>query len=634
MKRRRWSLAIVFGALGWSSAAWACPDLARAPDSRWRIDWQGDVAWLETPCGERFFSTGVNVLDGGFFSSPPAVRAYRFSDYDPSLAAWADRTRGRLAGWGFNSAGGFSLSPAMLRMPSLPNLELGRTARFHWFDSFSPATEREVRRLAVELTAPHRGNPHRIGYTADNEVGWWSGALFNFYAKAAPDNVTKRRLVAFLERFYAGDWNHFSRDFLPPSGATTFGALLASREPVRLRAGGEGIQAVRHWTGVVTDHYYKLMSEALRAADPEALFFGDRLPIYYDPMAVRSMARHVDAIAANYNLDAPDGWVSPYFFAGLRALAPERPVVASEWFFAARENRSGNRNTGHLMTVATQAERARGAAAGARQLAQIPNIIGIHWFQFHDYPVGGRADREDYNFGLVDITDRPYEALIEQLGGANRSLASLHAVARGPDTSVGARVPYAVIDARDGHLGEWPKRESWRPGVVAGSGEIPFGDFYVSWSEQGLALAVIAMDYFDPDLLAPGPVPNSEVLQVHWGIDAGAGVRRLVLKMVPPTSLPQQGAANFAIRFCAQEGERCEAVPGAVATYFGADQPRITAELTIPWAALGVERAPEVLKLYAGARAYHRSRWMAWGGGAPGTAFDRPQRWPTVTLAR
>jgi len=82
---------------------------------------------------------------------------------------------------------------------------------------------------------------------------------------------------------------------------------------------------------------------------------------------------------------------------------------------SARENRTGNRNNGHLMTVDTQAERAQGAAAATRNFAALPEIVGTHWFQYYDHPKGGRADGEDYNFGLVDVDDRPYEQLTEAL---------------------------------------------------------------------------------------------------------------------------------------------------------------------------------------------------------------------------
>jgi hypothetical protein len=97
-----------------------------------------------------------------------------------------------------------------------------------------------------------------------------------------------------------------------------------------------------------------------RAADPEALYFGDRLPIYYDPAAVRAMAFHVDAIDTNYNVDSSDGWIAPYNFDGLRQSSGGKPVLEA------------------------QGERATGAAAATRAFAAIPQIIGAHWFQYYD----------------------------------------------------------------------------------------------------------------------------------------------------------------------------------------------------------------------------------------------------------
>ena len=223
-----------------------------------------------------------------------------------------------------------------------------------------------------------------------------------------------------LRQHYAGDWSRFTADFMPPEGVGSWDQLLTTTQSTRMKPGGAGIRAVREWTGVVAEHYYALAEKAIRAADPEALFFGDRLPIYYDPAAVRAMAPHVDAIAINYNVDSGDGWIADYFFDGLRKLSGGKPELVTEWFFAARENRTGNRNNGHLMTVATQEERAAGAAAAIANFAAIPELVGAHWFMYYDHPKGGRPDGEDYDFGLVDINDRPYERLTAALAAANR----------------------------------------------------------------------------------------------------------------------------------------------------------------------------------------------------------------------
>jgi hypothetical protein len=528
----------------------------------------------------------------------------------------------------------------MLGLPTIPNLELGRTARFHWFDPFDPDTTVRVQAWARRLVVPYKGNPYRIGYFTDNEVGWWNGALFIYYLKQPAANHTKQRLIAFLRDAYHGDWELFTRDFVPPRGTASFEDLLRQegRWP-QLRAGGSGIHIVRQWTGVIAGHYYRLVHDALRAADPEALILGDRLPIYYDPVAVRAMAPYVDVLSTNYNVDSSDGWLARYFFAGLRQLAPDKPLLISEWFFAAQENRSGNHNNGHLMTVRTQDERTRGAMAAAERFAREPQVVGMHWFQYYDHPRGGRDDGEDYNFGLVDIDDRPYEALVEAFGRLNPHLADLHQQAGTTAQSAQElpwKLPLASIDAADRSLADWPQEQALVVPLTASEPEAPFGDLYMAWSATGLHLAVIAMDYYDPDLLAyEGEFPREEAFRVEWGVDAGAGPHGFAFYLMPPRVFPESGAPMMRGVLCRTDEGPCHPVPGAVTTYFGSDQPRITLEISLPWQALGVTvpPAPQQLRVELAVTAWHRSRWMSWSGLPPLLGMQDPARWHQVLLA-
>src|SRR5262249_36627805 len=152
--------------------------------SRWSIaGGEGAPKFLLDPCGKTVFSRGINVLAGEVPERevPGRIR-YDWHRSYPSLEAWLSATRERAAVWGFDTAGCWSLRPAVLRLPGVPNLELGRLSRFHWFDPFDPATEEAMRQEAVKLVAPYKGSPYRIGYFSDNEVGWWGGALFVFYS--------------------------------------------------------------------------------------------------------------------------------------------------------------------------------------------------------------------------------------------------------------------------------------------------------------------------------------------------------------------------------------------------------------------------------------------------------------------
>jgi hypothetical protein len=626
-----------------SEPAWACTDFAAAPSSRWSLAKEGGISWLVTPCGDRFFSLGVNVLDGGYPDREKDGKTwYSWKAFAPTLADWAAETRRRLYSWGFNSAGGWALPPEELKLPTIINLELGRLARFHWFDPFDPATEQRMNALARELVTPYRGSPYRIGYFSDNEVGWWAGALFVFYSSKPSSSFTKQRWVELLRRHYGGDWSRFTTDFEPPAGVKSWSALLAATERTRMKAGSGGIHVVREWTGIVAERYYTLAARAIRAADPDALYFGDRLPIYYDPAAVRAMAPHVDAIATNYNLDSGDGWIADYFFDGLRKLSGGKPVLVSEWFFAARENRTGNRNNGHLMTVATQEERAAGAAAATIDFAAIPEVIGAHWFQYYDHPKGGRSDGEDYDFGLVDVNDEPYRRLISALTLANRRALTVHAhatVAAPAADATRVAVPHAAVSVESRSLFNWPKPSSLLPRLTPSPGSVEFGEVYLSWSERGLALATIGQDYFDIDLLAyDGAFPLVDAYRVEIGIDIGGGPRRFTLFFIPPrtklhdypemTALLCLGPAAQAVAM------GCTEVAGGKTVYFGADQPRITAEMLIPWQALGIEApVPGVsLRVDIAVTSWHRERWMSLSGRPPTEAMSDPQGWHRMRL--
>ncbi len=623
-------------------SARACT-LATAPSTRWSLVRENGVAWLVTPCGRRFYSLGVNTLDGGYpWRRHGGKTYYTWRAFMPTLKDWVKETRARLQRWGFNTAGAWSLPPQILHMPMIVDLELGRGARFHWFDPFAPDMQARMTALAKKLVAPYRHSPYRIGYFSDNEVGWWPGALFVFYSMKPASSATKERWIKLLLHHYRSDWRRFTADFAPPPGVHSWAALRASTGMTRMRPGGHGIAVVEKWCGIVARRYYTLAEKAIRAADPDALYFGDRLPIYYDPAAVRAMAPHVDAIATNYNLDASDGWVAPYYFAGLEKLSGGKPILVSEWFFAARQNRTGNRNNGHLMTVATQADRARGAAAAVRNFARLPEIVGTHWFQYYDDPKGGRPDGEDYDFGLVDSGNRPYRRLVGALATANRQAAAIHArtaLAR-PAEAGGFVVPYAAIALRRG-LADWPKPASLLPPLKAAPGAVAFGEAYLSWSRKGLALATIGQDYYDLDLLAyQGPFPLGEAYRVELGVDLAGEPHRFTLFFIPPKK-KRRDYPHLTALLCAGPAEQtrrqgCTAVPGAETAYFGADQPRITAEAVIPWAAFGAAvPAPGVrLKAEVAVTSWDRGRWMSLDGRAPAAAMADPARWLPLRLGR
>jgi hypothetical protein len=650
------AMLLLLALLAFPATTQACHDFSKAPHARWSTESRQGVQWLVTPCGEPFFSTGVNVVDGGAKARQLKGRIhYYWGSFQPDLQSWAAVTRQRLHNWGFNTAGAWSLPPRLLKMPTVIDLALGKRLLFLWTDPFDPQNVERMRRTVRKAVAPFRGDPYRIGYFTDNEIGWWNGPLFTVFISFPAEKYTKRCLIALLIEHYQGNWQAFVKDFVPPAGVASFDTLLTSRGRTHLRPGGQGIVVVRQWTALVAEQYYRTVTSAVRDADPDALIFGDRLPIYYDTDAVRAMAPYVDVISVNYNLDAPNGWVARYFFAALGRLTGDKPVLVSEWFLAAHENRSGNLNrtgypnetgdfnrsnninrTGHLMTVDTQEQRARGVAAGMMQFACIPTIVGLHWFQYYDHPKGGRSDGEDYNFGLVDINDRPYEEVTEAFQRLNPSLAKLHAEGGPTRAAAGAvMLPYAEPDPTDSSLADWPLAVAVLP-LQAAPSEVVFGDVYATWSSRGLSLATIAMDYHDPELLAyEGAFPRSEAFRIDLGLDAGTGAQRLTLLVVPDRVIAGKASAGFHIEVCRMQKTGCEVMPGVAARYFGValDQPRVILEVMLPWSTIGIEATPtDRLRLAVATTAFYRARWMSLTGAEPGRLLAEPSSWPIVQL--
>ena len=154
-------------------------------------------------------------------------------------------------------------------------------------------------------------------------------------------------------------------------------------------------------------------------------------------------------------------------------------------------------------------------------------------------------------------------------------------------------MPYARVDPTASTLTDWPKPESLVLPMTASPGEVPFGDLYATWSERGVALAFVGMDYYDPDLLEhEGDFPRSEAFRLWIGVDAGAGPRRFVLNLIP-RERKDGDPYEHTPELCALEGNGCSPVEGVQARSFWFSQPRVNAKVLIPWEVLGVqERVP------------------------------------------
>ena len=480
-------------------------------------------SWLVRPNGERFFSFGVCVVDQG------ASRA-DFNPTNPGYAAWqhyrdsnhwAETTLKRLKSWGFTTVGGWSDFEALKQCREsnvvfTPVLHLGSTAGAPWWDMWDTNIIARMHQIARDRIPPLRDDPRVLGYYTDNEMGWWNATLFKMTLEHVPTSGQRQRLIKLLREIYGNDWSELLKDF-EPDGVASFGEL-DQHGMLYLRPGGNGIRAYRRFLSLAADRYYSLMREVIRTYDQRALILGDRYQSFYYPEVARAAAAHVDAVSANLNAAWNDGMHTRFYLDTLRALTG-KPVFVSEFYMAARENRSGNQNDrGIFPTVATQKERGAGFHGTMNMLLRTPYVVGADWFQFYDEATYGRGDGENYNFGLLDIHDRPYT-------GLTRAASALHLAAL-KGQPVGARLDasHGVPRAPRDPLGQFKpllalKHWDRERGFVKPASEFPLADLYVCWKPGAIYLGLYAQNIEEAAFYRNKTVP--EVDRGEWIICIG-----------------------------------------------------------------------------------------------------------------
>jgi len=437
--------------------------------------------WFVAPDNRHFLSFGVCCVDMGTkpdeydIINPTycALRHYK----DP--LSWSKDTQKRLLTWRFNTVGAWS-EHTLLKSPSLyqtPVLHLSATG-IPWTDPWDQDTIAKVNSLASSLIDKWKSDPNTIGYFSDNELGWWIGAIFEWAFKYPPNSKGRLRFVSALKDYYR-NWQNLLTDFIAEEAAcfddlTTKGRLY-------LRPSSRGVQFARKWLGIVSDQYYRISKEAIKAADPKALYLGDRYISNYYPEVAVSASKHVDVVSTNLNADWDSGYLTPFYLNSLHKLT-QKPILVTEFYSAAMENRSGNMNdSSGFPTTKTQRDRARSFERQVVQMLEKPYVVGLHWFQYYDEGMHGRSDGENYNMGLVDIYNKPYQAVTS----AARRLFNTRISKFTEDLPKNNAIPYIdPYDAR--YLDKWNALKSFVPSEDPGETR---GDMFLSWNRGGLYVA-------------------------------------------------------------------------------------------------------------------------------------------------
>ena len=497
----------------------------------YRVAEDKGVWWLTDSTGKKVLSRGVNGVNPGvqvskYDQANPAYCALRAF---PSEEKWRQTALERIKKWGFNTVG----SDADVQTISAGNmafavqLNLGRKAGVPWTDPASPeATAIYQKELSAWVSV--KNDSRMIGWFTDNGLGWWDETLFLSALKQGPKSALKERAFDLVSAEYRGDLGRFLADFDVDPAPKSFSDIRGKLKRADFRPGFRPLMVERYveW---LADRYYRAVTTEIRRFDANHLILGDRYQDFYSQPVVSAAGKYLDVISVDYNTFAPQGWASPYYFETLWKLA-HKPVLVSEYYFAAKENATGCRNiNGNYMTVNTQVERAAGAGKLTEWLARFPFVIGWHWFSLFDQPAAGRDEGgggEDFNMGLVDVKDNVYPALSLALARANAtsevpgfhgSWESTTGMTHGPE---GWRLPLiSGLPMIDGSSEDWSLERAWVPAVRGAAPFERWGDMYLAWHPEGVAVLITYMDYRDRPGRPGRPETDSDRLTIGIGLE-------------------------------------------------------------------------------------------------------------------
>ena len=313
-------------------------------------------------------------------------------------ARFIDRQHRRMRAWGFTSMGNWS-DPEVMRASRTPyfdnfnldgvrKIEGDKKGQWRKFpDVYAPDFEVNVLKCAYKTrSAKSRTDPWCIGWFVENELHWATGNMGGNgdVAKAVADSPEDQPArVEYLRRLKVAHGE---------------GATFASATP----------EDVRAFEADIAERYFSTVKRVVEKVASGRLYLGCRFCNSY-PDAIRAAARHCDVVSYNSYSELP--WTP----------RPDddivdKPTIIGEFHFGSLDR--GSLHSG-LVPCRDMKERIEKYKAYVRYAIRDEHLVGVHWFFWHDMPLTGWMDGEDFGNGVMDVADNPHPEMVE----ATRELA-------------------------------------------------------------------------------------------------------------------------------------------------------------------------------------------------------------------
>ncbi|MDR3197285.1 MAG: hypothetical protein LBU34_05390 [Planctomycetaceae bacterium] len=340
------------------------------------------------------------------FTQSNLIRKYG-DDWKKTVAELAHQ---RLKSWGMNTIANWS-DPKIYNLRKTPytaTANIGRSSNCkliagttgHWSkfpDPFSKEFEDSATKNAEKLAETTANDPWCLGYFVDNEFSWGNErSLAIGTITSPPDQPAKIVFLNDLKTKYNNDITKLNTVW--GTNHTDWDTFLNSTDKPNETKAKEDLDAFHKR---ICEKYFKTIHDTLKQVAPNKLYFGCRFA-WNNETAIRVSAEYCDVISFNkYQRDLKEFKLPE----GI-----DKPVIIGEFHFGALDR--GMFHTG-LVSTESQEKRAEAYENYVRSALEHPQIIGTHWFQYNDQATTGSGYGENFQIGLLSVTDTPYPETID-----------------------------------------------------------------------------------------------------------------------------------------------------------------------------------------------------------------------------
>ena len=247
-------------------------------------------------------------------------------------------------------------------------------------DVYSQEFEDNADKIAAEQCAPLKNDPWMLGYFIGNEPPWPGRELLLVdNILSGPESDTRKKLENFLA---VEDTPERRKTFV----FNTF------------------------------EKFLKIINSAIKKYDPNHLNMGIRYGGTPSDEIIK-LASVFDVYSYNsYQYEISQEYLDHvYDLTGL-------PILIGEFHFGT----PGRGLAPGLSQVENLSERGVAYSHYVENAFAHAALIGTFWFIWRDQPNTGRNDGENYNIGIIDVTDQPYPEMINALNKTHKRLFDIH----------------------------------------------------------------------------------------------------------------------------------------------------------------------------------------------------------------